>query len=79
MTEAVAPVMDYAFGVLGFEHMLFANASGNPRARRVKEKTGATLLRVEPGSHVDPEITEQEIWKLTAEDWQARKERQPAS
>ena len=75
MTEAVAPVMDYAFDVLGFDHLLFANASGNPRSRRVKEKTGATLVRTEPGNYVDPALDEQEIWKLTAEEWAAHREK----
>jgi len=73
MTEAVAPVMDYAFEVLGFDHMLFANASGNPRSRRIKEKTGAQLIRTEPGDYVDPKLTEQEIWKITAEEWAAHR------
>jgi len=73
MTEAVIPVIDYAFDVLGYEELIFANASGNPRSRRVKEKTGATLLRVEPGNYVDPELTDQEIWKLTPEEWKSHR------
>ena len=73
MTEAVAPVMDYAFEVLGFKHLLFANAAGNPRSRRVKEKTGAKLIRIEAGSYVDPSLTEQEIWELTADEWSTYK------
>jgi len=73
MTEAVAPVMDYAFDDLGFEYLIFTNALGNPRSRRVKEKTGAKLLRIEPGDYVDPSLTEQEVWKLTANEWKAHK------
>ena len=73
MTEAVVPVMDYAFNILGFEDLVFANAAGNPRSRRVKEKTGATLIRIEAGSYVDPTLNEQEIWKLTPEEWSAHK------
>src|SRR6185312_8059826 len=52
MTEAVAPVMDYAFDKLGFEKLVFSNALGNDRSRRVKEKTGARLLRTEPAKYV---------------------------
>jgi [ribosomal protein S5]-alanine N-acetyltransferase len=73
MTEAVTPVMDYAFSDLGFEVLVFANASGNSRSRRVKEKTGARLLRVAPAKFVDPAFTEHEIWELRKEDWQKQK------
>lgn len=69
MTEAVEPLMDYAFGELGFERLVFTNAAGNRRSARIKEKTGARLLRVEPAKFVDPVYTEQEIWELTREEW----------
>lgn len=69
MTEAVEPVMDYAFNQLGFEKLVFANAVGNTRSRRVKEKTGATLLRVEPAKFVDPLLTQHEIFELSKAAW----------
>ncbi len=69
MTEAVAPVMDYAFGELGFPTLIFANALGNTRSRRIKEKTGARLIRVEPAKFVDPSLSVHEIWELRKEDW----------
>jgi RimJ/RimL family protein N-acetyltransferase len=69
MTEAVEPVMDYAFNELGFEILYFGNALGNTRSRRVKEKTGAKFIRVEPVKHVDPQLTEMEIWELKKDDW----------
>ena len=69
MTEAVTPVMDYAFNELGFEKLIFANALGNTRSRRIKEKTGARLLRTEPAKYVDPAYTEREVWELTKEEW----------
>jgi [ribosomal protein S5]-alanine N-acetyltransferase len=73
MTEATGPVMDYAFDVLGFEKMILANAVGNPRSRRVKEKNGARLLRIEPAKFVDPQLTcGHEIWELTKEAWKNR-------
>lgn len=73
MTEAVAPVMDYAFNELGFEKLVFANALGNTKSRRVKEKTGARLLHVVPAKFVDPQFTEHEIWELSKGEWLAHK------
>lgn len=69
MTEAVGPVMDYAFNSLGFDKLTFANAVGNEKSRRVKEKTGARLLEVKPAKFVNPTYTEHEVWELTADDW----------
>lgn len=69
MTEAVAPIMDYAFDDLGFEKLVFANAVGNQRSRRVKEKTGARLLYTAPQKFVSPEYTEHEVWELGKEAW----------
>ncbi len=70
MTEAVAPVMDYAFDHLGFEKLVFTNAVGNPRSRRVKEKTAARLIGTAPAQYVDPTLTEQEIYELSKDEWQ---------
>jgi RimJ/RimL family protein N-acetyltransferase len=72
MTEAVAPITAYAFNVLGFERLVFANAVGNLRSRRVKEKSGARWLRTEPAQFINPYYTEREIWELTKADWQER-------
>ena len=69
MTEAVEPVMDYAFRNLGFEKLVFANAVGNIRSRRIKEKTGAKLIEVRPAKFVNPKYTEHEIWELTKDNW----------
>jgi len=69
MTEAVVPVMDFAFADLGFESLYFSNALGNQRSRRIKEKTGARLLRTEPAEFVDPKFTQHEIWQLDKPDW----------
>lgn len=73
MTEAVEPVTCYAFEELGFDELVFTNAVGNVRSRRIKEKTGAMLETVKPGDFVDPKYTEQEIWKLTKSAWQAHR------
>jgi len=69
MTEAVTPVIDYAFNTLGFDHLILTNAAGNPASGRIKEKTGATLIRTDAGSYVDPELTERQVWRLQKEDW----------
>jgi len=70
MTEAVAAVNDYAFDTLGIDKFVIRTARGNAASSRVKEKTGAVLLRVEPVSgHYHGDFSEQEIWELSAENW----------
>jgi RimJ/RimL family protein N-acetyltransferase len=69
MTEAVFPVMDYAFNELGFDKLVFANAVGNMASRKIKEKTGAKLVDIRPANFVDPQYVEHEIWELTKSDW----------
>ena len=65
MTEAVEPIVSYAFSDLGFEKLIFANAVGNIASKRVKEKSGARLIGIEPANFVDPTYAEHEIWELT--------------
>jgi RimJ/RimL family protein N-acetyltransferase len=77
MTEAVVPVMDYAFTSLGFEKLVFANALGNVRSRRVKEKTGARLVRTEPANFINPAYREREVWELTREAWTLFRSKSP--
>jgi [ribosomal protein S5]-alanine N-acetyltransferase len=69
MTEAVEPVMDYAFDALGFEKLIFNNAVGNPRSARIKEKTGAKFVRREPAKFIDPALSEHEVYELTSAEW----------
>lgn len=75
MTEAVEPIMDYAFNSLGFETLTFANAVGNDRSRRIKEKTGAKLIAIKSAAFVDPQYTEHEIWELSKAAWIKFRER----
>lgn len=78
MTEAVEPVMDFAFDALSFEKLVFSNALGNERSRRVKEKTGARFTGTKPSKLVDPKYFESEIWELTKSEWRKiRKTPQP--
>jgi len=69
MTEAVKPVLNFAFTQLDFKSLTFANAVGNDRSKRIKEKTGATFLKTEPAKFVNPKYTKHELWKLKKEDW----------
>ncbi len=73
MTEAVEPVMDYAFDHLGFTKLVFANAVGNEKSRRVKVKTGARFIDIRPAKFVNPSYTEHEIWELTKDEWKNSK------
>ena len=69
MTEAVEPIMNYAFDELGFDKLVFANAVGNLKSRRVKEKTGCRLIDIRPAKFVNSKYTEHEIWELTKEEY----------
>lgn len=69
MTEALAPIMDYAFNELGFEELYFSNALGNIQSRRLKEKTGATLIGIRDEAFVDPRFTKAENWHQTKKTW----------
>jgi ribosomal-protein-alanine N-acetyltransferase len=75
MTEAVAAVNDWVFGTLGWEKMIVKNAAGNEASRRVKVKTGAHFLRMEPGKYLSG-ITESEVWEVRREDWLAVREKE---
>lgn len=77
MTEAVEPITDYAFSELGFDVLYFSNAVGNVASRRVKEKSGAKLIEIRPGSFVNPAYTLQELWVLTKDEWRNRKKACP--
>ena len=62
---------------LGFEKLIFANAVGNDRSGRVKEKTGAIYIENKPAKFVNPKYTENEIWELTKENWMKLKRQVP--
>lgn len=69
MSEAVQPVLGFAFKDLAFDRLVFTNAVGNERSRRIKEKTGARLIDVRPAKFVDPLYSEHQIWELTKSEW----------
>jgi RimJ/RimL family protein N-acetyltransferase len=72
MSEAVQPVLGFAFGDLGFDRLVFTNAVGNERSRRIKENTGARLIDVRPAKFVDRSYSDHEIWELTKNEWTLR-------
>ena len=71
MTEAVQPVLDYAFEELNFSKLIFDNAIQNKTSRRIKEKTGCKYIGTRSQKFVNKEYTESEVWELTKEAWQA--------
>ena len=73
MSEATAPITDYAFDVLGFDTLVFNNALGNTRSRRIKEKAGARLVRVIDKKFNNPAYTQAEIWELSKDAWQLKR------
>lgn len=77
MTEAVAPVTKFAFEVLGFEKLVFSNALGNTRSRRVKERAGAVFIGTEEARFVNPNYTHRELWELTKADYEKSLRKKP--
>ena len=63
MTEAVSAVNDFLFFKLGIESFIVANVKSNARSKRVKEKTGATFLRMDVLPHHTGE-SETEVWEV---------------
>lgn len=73
MSEAIEPVTDFAFDVLGFDKLKLCNSEGNVRSRKLKEKSGATFVKMEPAQFVDPKYKKKEVWELTKENWRSYK------
>lgn len=69
MTEAITAVQDFLFFDLGIDSLRAMNALDNPASRRVKEKTGARLIKVVDCLHHSGE-TKAELWEVTQENWQ---------
>lgn len=69
MGEALEPITEYAFNQLGFEKLLFDNAVGNHRSRRIKQRTPARKIGEFPRQFVDPALTSAELWEITKEEW----------
>jgi [ribosomal protein S5]-alanine N-acetyltransferase len=77
MTEAIYATNDYWFDTMGRDTLHLCNAKQNGASSRLKEKSGATLLAVRPGKFLDPALTEEETWLLTAENWRHFRQNHP--
>ncbi len=66
MTEAVVPVTDYWFEVLGFPVMRVPKAVANIGSRRVSEKTGMRVVEEKESDYVSGRLPT-EVWEITAE------------
>jgi len=73
MTEALFVVNDFAFDVVGMEKMRFDNYADNVGSHRLKEKTGAALIRSETQKWRGKDRI-MEIWELSAENWKKFRE-----
>ena len=69
MTEAVQPVLNYAFKKLDFNKLIFENAVQNKASRRIKEKTGCRYVKTVPRKAINPKYKESEVWELKKIDW----------
>ncbi|WP_035981504.1 GNAT family N-acetyltransferase [Bradyrhizobium sp. STM 3843] len=68
MTEAIAPVNDFAFDVLGIEQFFVCNVASNGGSRRVKQKTGAEFVGFIDLPHHNDE-SKSERWIVTRSNW----------
>lgn len=73
MTEACAWANDFYFDELGFERMRVPKAAANLASRRISEKQGMRLIRIEERDYVCGRL-KSEIWEITAEEWRQWKE-----
>ena len=68
MTEAVIAVNDWVFQHTEINELIVKNVVSNYASRRVKEKTGATLMRTTVENYHNGD-SESEVWRLRKEDW----------
>ncbi len=69
MSEALFPIMNFAFNSLGFDAFVLCNAKGNLKSSKIKAKMGARFVGLEDGKYVNSLYTQREIWNLTKQDW----------
>ena len=70
MSETVEATQDYIFFNLKVDRIVVENLKENIGSGRIKEKTGAKLLKEEPDMY-SPHIPDaiRQFWELTREDW----------
>ena len=74
MSEACNAVTDYWFNTLKFPVLRVPKASANTASRRISQKQGMRLVETVERDYVSGRLPT-EIWEITAEEWQARRER----
>jgi RimJ/RimL family protein N-acetyltransferase len=72
MTEACARANDFYFDALGFKRIRVPKAAANIGSKRISERQGMHLVRVEEREYVCGRL-KSEIWEITAEEWRAWK------
>ena len=71
-TEGAAAAIDYAFDVLGWDEVIHMIDPGNGPSRRVAERLGSRLLRMD---RCPPpfDAVEAEVWGQSRDEWRARR------
>ncbi|MDR3687761.1 MAG: GNAT family N-acetyltransferase [Fimbriimonas sp.] len=75
MREAVAVVNDFAFEVLNLDALLLNNAEPNVASHRLKERSGAEILRIQEDEPFVSGRYPCVRWRLTREAWRANRQR----
>ena len=74
MTEACEIVTDYWFNTLKFPVLRAPKAVANVASRRISEKQGMRLVTTEDRNYVCGRLPA-EVWEITAEEWNAGRQR----
>jgi RimJ/RimL family protein N-acetyltransferase len=72
MTEACVWVNDFWFDTLGFDRLRVPKAIANTGSRRISERQGMHVIRLEERDYVSGRLPS-EIWEITAAEWRAWK------
>jgi RimJ/RimL family protein N-acetyltransferase len=76
MTEACDAVTDYWFDVLKFPVLRAPKAVANEASRRISIRQGMRVIERMERDYVSGRLPA-EVWEITAEEWRARKSRNP--
>jgi RimJ/RimL family protein N-acetyltransferase len=72
MTEAVEVATAFWFDELGMPVLRAPKAVANIASRRISQRQGMRVVRVEEGSYVSGRMPA-EVWEITAEEWRNRR------
>lgn len=68
MTEACHAVTDFWFNALGRDVLRAPKAVANDRSKRLSQRSGMHLVRLQKGEYVSGEL-ETELWEITRAKW----------